>query len=158
MSKVLTGCIIRLSVTPRGGVNTVIGAAMALDVQESYGVRPTYGIGRLTAFELPILQYSGACSLQSYAIDTNATQNILNQFQRQGTAAVPDLTTWVNQILTSEGVDITIIMKQKVNGVIVDNTVAKISGATCTSEAMQINENQIVMRSGSFIFAAPIKV
>jgi hypothetical protein len=156
--KVLTGCIIRLSVTPRGGQNVVIGQAMSLAITEQYQVRPVFGIGRLTAQELPILSYAGVMSVNQYAIDNRAAQNVLNQFDRMGSASVPDLDSWVNQLLYSEGVDLTVIRKSKVNGVVQDQTVAKISGAICTGESTSISENQIVMRDGSFIFAEPVKV
>lgn len=157
-SKVLTGVIIQLSVTPRGGQNTVIGQAMSMDVAEQYALRPVFGIGNLTAQEIPILGYSGQVNMNQYAIDKNATQTLMNQFARKGTTEVPDLAAWTKQILFTEGVDITVARKAKVNGAMVTETVAKISGAMCQHESMSMSENQLVMRSGSFMFPEPISV
>lgn len=157
--RVITGAVINLSVTPRGGQNITIGRATALDVQEQYQVRPVVGIGNFVAQELPILSYSGGFTIQQFAIDSRAVENILSQFQRPGTVAVPDVATFVKQLMQTDGIDVTVVRKVKADdGTVSDQTLAKISGAICTQESMQIQEQNIVMRSGSFIFANPIAV
>lgn len=159
--RVITGAVITISVTPRGGGETkTIGRAMAMNIQEQYRVVPVYGIGSLTAQELPVLQYAGAFSMQQFAFSETATQNLMNQFARQGSNAnVLTKAAFIRQLLYTDGINVTIMRKHKeANGTIVDKPLALITGAVCTGETMSIQENQILVRDGSFIFADPMSV
>lgn len=151
--RVITGAVISISVTPRGGTTQTIGRAMAMNIQEQYRVTPVYGIGRLTAQELPVLQYAGAFSVQQFAFSQTALQNLMFQFNRESATNVDG---FVRQLLYTDGVDVTITRKQKVGGTEETRVLAKIDGAICTGETMAIQENQIVVRDGTFIFANPV--
>lgn len=150
-TKVLTGAIIRIVATPKGGQPVTIGRAMGMNVSETYAVRPIYGIGAMVPQELPILQWSGQLSLSLFAIPS--TDNILNQFSKKGTVL-----QLINNLLFSEGVDI--VISRRIKGA--DNTtedfadVASVNGCVCQNESFSIQEGNIVERSGSFIFASPI--
>lgn len=149
--RTITGSLIRITATPKGGQPVTIGRAMNLSVQESYGVRPIYGIGSMTPLELPILQWSGQMSVGVFAIPSK--DSILGQFTKQGT-----VTQLINNLLYNEGVDVVISRRVKP----VDNTtetfvdVASINGAICQSENIEIQEGNVVMRSGQFLFSQPI--
>lgn len=158
--KVITGALIEISVTPKyAGAQTVtIGRAMQLNIQESYRVVPVFGIGTLTARELPILQYAGAFSVQQFAISRNAVENLMSQFKKIGAPGVTDLNAFTRQILYNDGIDVTVFRKEKQGANVVPVALAKISGAVCQSETMSIAENSIVVRDGSFIFAEPVAV
>lgn len=159
VDRVITAATITLSVTPRGGQNVVIGRALSLDVSEQYGVRPIVGIGQMNAQELPILSYAGALSLSSFAVDSRATQTLLSEFQRMGTVSVPDATTFLRQLMQTDGIDITVMRKVRADdGTVSDQTLAKISGAVCTNERLEVREQDVVTRSGSFVFAQPISI
>lgn len=158
-AKVITGALIRITVRPKpDGQVTEIGRAMAMNIQEQYRVTPVYGIGKLTAQELPVLQYAGAFSVQQFAFSTTALQNLMAQFNRQGGPGVATKDAFVKQLLYTDGIDVTISRREKQNGTEVEVPLAKINGAICTGESMVIQENQIVVRDGSFIFADPVSV
>ncbi len=150
-ARTITGTIIKITATPKGGKAIAIGRAAQMSVQETYGVRPIYGIGHMTPQELPILQWAGQLSLSMFAIPTK--ENILGQFTKQGS-----VTQVVNNLLFNEGVDIVIARRVKPT----DNSteeyvdVASVNGAVCQSESMDISEGNIVMRQGSFVFSSPI--
>lgn len=149
--KVITGTIIKITATPKGGKPVTLGRAMNLQVQESYQVRPIYGIGSMTPQELPILQWAGQMNVGLFAIPSTAA--ILGQFDKQGT-----VTQVVNNLLFNEGVDVVIARRIKTADMTTETytDVASINGAICQSESMDISEGNIVMRSGSFVFAQPI--
>ena len=160
--RVITGALIKISVTPKGqGTNRqteVIGRAMAMNVQEQYRVQPVFGIGNIVAQELPVLQYSGAFSIQQFGFSRTAVQNLMNQFARKGSPTASDTAAFVRQLLYTEGVDVTVTRREKQGTQEVEVPLAMISGAICTGESMNIQENQVVMRDGSFIFAEPVAV
>lgn len=161
--KVITGTVIEISVTPKYEGNSgsvVIGRAMALNIQEQYRVTPVYGIGNLTAQELPILQYAGGFSVQQFAVSRSALENLMGQFRRRGTTAqLSTVEQFKNHLLYTDGVDVTVFRKEKgANGQIQQVPLAKITNAVCTGETMGIQENQIVIRNGEFVFADPVQV
>lgn len=157
--KVITGALIEIQATPRGGQTVAIGRAMALNIQESYRIGPVYGIGSLTARELPILQYAGGFSCQQFAISRSAVENLMSQFKRQGAPGVPNREAFIRQLLYTDGVDVTVWRREKdAQGNINNIALARINGAVCTGETMQIQENSIVIRNGEFMFADPVSV
>lgn len=158
--KVITGTVIEISVTPKytGASAVTIGRAMALNIQEQYRVTPVYGIGNLTAQELPILQYAGGFSVQQFAISRSAVENLMGQFKRRGNANLTTVEDFKNHLLYTDGVDVTVFRKEKQGANIVPVPLAKITNAICTSETMGIQENQIVIRNGEFVFADPVQI
>lgn len=150
-AKVISGTIIKITATPKGGKAVTIGRAMNLGVSESYNVRPIYGIGQMTPQELPILQWSGALSVGIFAIPSK--DNILGQFTKQGT-----VTQVVNNLLFNEGVDLVISRRVKPDSTNVETyvDVASINGCVCTGENIEISEGAVVTRSGQFVFLSPI--
>lgn len=156
--RVITGALIKISVTPRGGQTTVIGRAMSMDIQEQYSIAPVFAIGNLTAQELPVLRYSGGFNISQFGFSKTALENLMAQFKRQGAPGVEDKAKFIRQLLYTDGIDVTITRREKQGNNEVEVPLAKISGAVCQAESMTISENQIMGRSGSFIFADPIKV
>jgi hypothetical protein len=131
---------------------------MALSVQEQYRVVPVYGIGSLTARELPVLQYAGAFTMQQFAFSDTALRNLMDDFDRRTSSQ--SVETFVNQLLFNQGIDVTISYRGSTSTGAADPTprgLMMITGAVCQSESMTIQENSIVLRDGSFIFAEPIQ-
>lgn len=163
--KVITGVLISLQARSHLGTFT-IGRAMALRISEQYGVRPVYGIGALNAQELPVLQYQGAMSLSQFAIDAKAAETMLSQYRRQGGTGVATVEGFIKQVLYNDGIDVTVSRRRKTvsataqQPVPQDETVSylKITNAVCTAEETAISENEVVVRSGSFVFASPVAV
>lgn len=163
--KVITGVLINLQARSHLGTFT-IGRAMSLRISEQYGVRPVYGIGALNAQELPVLQYAGGMTLQQFAIDAQAAETLLAQYRRQGGTGVPDVQSFIKQVLYNDGIDVTVSRRRKTvsatsqQPVPQDETVSylKITNAVCTGEETSITENEVVIRSGSFVFANPVSV
>lgn len=159
--RVITGALIKISVTPKGSTDKqaqVIGRAMSMGIQEQYRIQPIYAIGNITAQELPVLSYAGAFSIQQFGFSETALRNLMNQFQRKGAKGVEDTAKFVRQLLYTEGVDVTVTRREKQGNEEREVPLAMISGAVCQSESMSIQENQIVMREGSFIFAEPVAI
>lgn len=163
--KVITGTVIKLTVTPQytGASAVEIGRAMSLNIQEQYRVTPVFGIGSMTAQELPILQYAGAFTCQQFAISDSAVENLMGQFKKRGalgTSASKD--AFVKHLLYTEGVNVLVTYTVKTAGGLVPTTeprtLASITGAICTGETMTIQENQVVTRNGEFVFADPVSV
>lgn len=152
---VITGAVISISSGPKGGAQTAIGRAMAMQVQETYRVVPVFGIGRLTAQELPILQYAGAFTMQQFAISSEATKNLMGSFNRPNASG--DVTNHINSLLYNEGVDVTVKYKSSSTDT-AGTALMMITGAVCQAESTTVQENQIVLRDGTFIFADPMKV
>lgn len=160
--RVITGALIDISVTSKDrNTNFSIGRAMALNIQESYRIVPVFGIGNMTAQELPILQYAGGFSVQQFAVSGKAVENVMNQFKKMGATGVSDVAAFTRQLLYTDGIDVTVYRREKstTSDTGFDNiAIAKITGAVCTSETMGIQENQILVRNGEFIFADPVSV
>lgn len=157
--KVVTGTVISISAK-----NIPLGRAQALRINESYGVRPVYEIGRMEPAELPVLQYSGAMSMSRYVLDLN--ENIILQFKHKGFGGITDTPKFVRQLLFAEGVDITISrIAPPAEGQTFDpipnpeyRTFMNITGAICTGESISIEGNEVVMRQGEFLFREPLSV
>lgn len=149
--KVITGTIIKITATPKGGKPITIGRATSLSVQESYGVRPIYGIGSMTPQELPILQWQGQMQLGLFAIPSKDA--LLSQFTKQGT-----VTQVINNLLFNEGVDVVVARRIKPTSNVNEDylDVCSINGCISQSESLEISEGNVVMRSGSFVFAQPV--
>jgi hypothetical protein len=158
--KVITGALIEISVRPRlpGATVSTIGRAMALNIQEQYRVMPVYGIGNLTPQELPVLQYAGAFSVQQFGVSRTAIENLMGQFKKTGAPGMESKEKFVRQLLFGEGVDVTVYRREKQGNQEVKVPLASITGAVCTSESMSIQENQIVVRNGEFVFADPVSI
>jgi len=159
--RVITGALIKISVTPKGVANRqteVIGRAMGMNIQEQYRVQPVYAIGNIVAQELPVLSYAGAFSIQQFGFSRTAVRNLMSQFQRKGAPTATDTAAFVRQLLYTEGVDVTVTRREKQGTQEVEVPLAMISGAICTGESMNIQENQVVMRDGSFVFAEPVAI
>lgn len=156
--RTITGAIISISVTPRGGENITIGRAMSLDVVENYQLRPIVGIGNFSPVEIPVMGYMGSMRITQFLIDSRAAENVMSQFKRQGTPSVPTKEAFIKQLLCTEGVDVTIMRKTRCADGSENATLAKITGAVCQSETMSIQEQQVVMKSGDFLFTDPISV
>jgi hypothetical protein len=159
--KVITGALIEITVTPKyeGATPIAIGRAMSLNIQEQYRVASVYGIGNLTAQELPILQFAGAFSVSQFGFSRTAVENLMGQFKRMGSPNFTDKAAFIRQLLYTDGIDVTVYRKEKQG----TNEVSKIplaliSGAICTGETMGIQENQIVVRNGEFVFADPVRI
>lgn len=163
--KVITGTIIKLQVTPKydGAQAFEIGRAMSLNIQEQYRVTPVFGIGNMSAQELPILQYAGAFSVQQFAFSGTAVENLMGQFKKRGALeATASKDNFLKHILYTDGVDVVVMRSEKTGPGLVPTTevrtLAAITGAICTSETMSIQENQVVVRNGEFVFADPVSV
>lgn len=157
---VITGAVISITTRRKpSGTPVTIGRAMALSVQEQYRVVPVYGIGSLTARELPVLQYAGAFTMQQFAFSDTALRNLMDDFDRR--TASQSVESFVNQLLFNQGIDVTISYKGTAPTTSAPNPPATglmmITGAVCQTESMTIQENSIVLRDGSFIFAEPIQ-
>lgn len=152
--KVVSGAIIEITVDPKrtGQSPFTLGRALSLRIMEQYGVRPIYGIGALNAQELPVLQYSGTMSLNTYAIDSRVAENILNQFERPTPSGSE---AFIRQLLYTEGVNVTVSRRAQDGS---RNTFLKVSRAVCTGEDLSITQGDVVTRSGNFVFADPVAV
>ena len=151
-NRIITGAIIKITATPRDGAAVELGRMQSLNIVERYAIRPIYGIGRLTPEELPYIQWSGQFTTSLYAVPLNS--NILLQFPK----SFNTVEEMVNELLFNEGVDIVVSRKVKqADGSIELLDFASVRGAKAQSESIDISENAIVSRSGSFIFKEPVQ-
>lgn len=120
------------------------------------------GIGRLSATELPALEWQGTLSCSSYTINFNLLANKLKKgtFRNAGSYEA-----WANAILLQEdGLEISILRKVKSGEPNPDTglvetkyeTFAKVSAAFVTREGFDLQEGQISGRDTDFEYLEPI--
>lgn len=139
-----------------------IGKMRNIRISENIRRGRVSGLGRLTAEELPALEWSGTLSCSSYLINFNLLANHmkLGTFRNLGTVEA-----WANAILLQEdGLEIAILRKVK-DGEIDANTgmvsvkyetFAKVCGAFATREGFDLQEGQISGRDTEFEYMTPI--
>lgn len=120
------------------------------------------GIGRLTATELPALEWSGSLSCSAYTIDFRKLLNSSKKGTFRGAATVEG---WANAILLQEnGLEFAILRKVRAGEIDGETgmveakyeTFAKVTGAFATRESFDIQEGQISGRDTEFEYLEPI--
>ena len=120
------------------------------------------GLGRLTAEELPALEWSGSLSCSSYTINFNLLMNKsrLGTFRNAQT-----INDWANAILLQEdGLEISLLRKVKDGEIDPESgmvktkfqTFAKVNAAFATREGFDVQEGQISGRDTEFEYLEPI--
>jgi len=153
--KVLTGALARVKF---GGLE--VGKMRNVRITENWVVNPVKGIGRISPQELATVDWNGNVTCGMYAI---LTKNALRQYTRNiNIADIGQAASAVElfnmQALFDEGIDIELLAKVRDP----DNpktptlvTIAKIVGAKLTSEGLEVTENAIMGRNGSFNYLQP---
>ena len=120
------------------------------------------GVGRLTAEELPALEWSGSLSCSSYTINFNLLANVSKLGTFRNAATVEE---WANAILLQEaGLEISILRKVKDGEIDTETglvktkyeTFAKVNAAFATREGFDVQEGQISGRDTDFEYLEPI--
>ncbi len=120
------------------------------------------GLGRLTAEELPALEWSGSLSCSSYTINFNLLMNKSQLGTFRNAFTVND---WANAILLQEdGLEISLLRKVKDGEIDPETgmvktkfeTFAKVNAAFATREGFDVQEGQISGRDTEFEYLEPI--
>ena len=120
------------------------------------------GLGRLTAEELPALEWSGSLSCSSYTINFNLLMNKSQLGTFRNAYTVND---WANAILLQEdGLEISLLRKVKDGEIDPETgmvktkyeTFAKVNAAFATREGFDVQEGQISGRDTEFEYLEPI--
>lgn len=120
------------------------------------------GLGRLTAEELPALEWSGSLSCSSYTVNFNLLMNKSKLGTYRNAQTVND---WANAILLQEaGLEISLLRKVKDGEIDPDTgmvktkyeTFAKVNAAFATREGFDLQEGQISGRDTEFEYLEPI--
>lgn len=139
-----------------------IGKMRNIRVTEQIRRGRVSGLGRLTAEELPALEWSGSLSCSSYTINFNLLMNKsrLGTFRNAQT-----INDWANAILLQEdGLEISLLRKVKDGEIDPESgmvktkfqTFAKVNAAFATREGFDIQEGQISGRDTEFEYLEPI--
>ena len=114
------------------------------------------GLGRLTAEELPALEWSGSLSCSSYTVNFNLLMNKSKLGTYRNAQTVND---WANAILLQEaGLEISLLRKVKDGEIDPETgmvktkyeTFAKVNAAFATREGFDLQEGQISGRDTEF--------
>lgn len=144
-------------------INSVtVGKMKNVRITENIRRGKVSGLGRLTAMELPALEWQGQLSCSSYTINFNLLANTMKKgfFRNAG-----GLEAWANAILLQEdGLEIAIMRKVKDGEIDADTGLvstkyenfAKVAAAFCTREGFDIQEGQISGRDTDFEYLEPI--
>ena len=120
------------------------------------------GLGRLTAEELPALEWSGSLSCSSYTINFNLLMNKSQLGTFRNAFTVND---WANAILLQEdGLEISLLRKVKDGEIDPETgmvktkyeTFAKVNAAFATRRSFDVQEGQISGRDTEFEYLEPI--
>lgn len=120
------------------------------------------GLGRLTAEELPALEWSGSLSCSSYTVNFNLLMNKSKLGTYRNAQTVND---WANAILLQEaGLEISLLRKVKDGEIDPETgmvktkyeTFAKVNAAFATREGFDLQEGQISGRDTEFEYLEPI--
>lgn len=120
------------------------------------------GLGRLTAEELPALEWSGSLSCSSYTVNFNL---LMNKSQLGTFRNAQTVNDWANAILLQEaGLEISLLRKVKDGEINPDTgmmktkyeTFAKVNAAFATREGFDLQEGQISGRDTEFEYLEPI--
>ena len=139
-----------------------IGKMRNIRVTEQIRRGRVSGLGRLTAEELPALEWSGSLSCSSYTINFNLLMNKsrLGTFRNAQT-----INDWANAILLQEdGLEISLLRKVKDGEIEPESgmvktkfqTFAKVNAAFATREGFDVQEGQISGRDTEFEYLEPI--
>ena len=139
-----------------------IGKMRNIRVTEQIRRGRVSGLGRLTAEELPALEWSGSLSCSSYTINFNLLMNKskLGTFRNAQT-----INDWANAILLQEdGLEISLLRKVKDGEIDPESgmvktkyqTFAKVNAAFATREGFDVQEGQISGRDTEFEYLEPI--
>jgi len=144
-------------------INSVtVGKMKNVRITENIRRGRVSGLGRLTATELPALEWQGTLSCSSYTINFNLLANKMKKgfFRNAGT-----LEAWANAILLQEdGLEIAILRKVKDGEIDTDTGLvstkyenfAKVTAAFATREGFDLQEGQISGRDTDFEYLEPI--
>ena len=139
-----------------------IGKMRNIRVTEQIRRGRVSGLGRLTAEELPALEWSGSLSCSSYTINFNL---LLNKSQLGTFRNAQTINDWANAILLQEdGLEIALLRKVKDGEIDPDTgmvktkyeTFAKVNAAFATREGFDVQEGQISGRDTEFEYLEPI--
>ena len=120
------------------------------------------GLGRMTAEELPALEWSGSLSCSSYTVNFNL---LMNKSQLGTFRNAQTVNDWANAILLQEaGLEISLLRKVKdgeidpTTGMVKTKyeTFAKVNAAFATREGFDLQEGQISGRDTEFEYLEPI--
>lgn len=134
-----------------------IGKMQSVNVTETTRRGRVSGIGRLTADELPALEYSCTFNCNKYLIEYKKTI-----FPNQPNREVQKPDDFVNQVIFDEGVQVDLMRKEKTgvdaNGNVITElkVFASIKKAVQTTDGFSINEGNIGSRNASFEYPDPI--
>lgn len=144
-------------------INSVtVGKMKNVRITENIRRGRVSGLGRLTAEELPALEWSGSLSCSSYTINFNLLANKVMKGTFRNAGSVE---SWANAILLQEdGLEISILRKVKDGAIDAETglvstkyeTFAKVNGAFATREGFDIQEGQISGRDTEFEYLEPI--
>lgn len=139
-----------------------VGKMKNVRISESIRRGRVSGIGRLTASELPALEWTGTLSCSAYTINFNKLLNSskIGTFRHAGS-----VDQWANALLLQEnGLEIAILRKtkdgeiDKESGLVGSKfeTFAKVTGAFATREGFDVQEGQISGRDTEFEYLEPV--
>lgn len=121
-----------------------IGRMTGINPQQSFGIADQYEIGSIYPFEEVALRFSGSFTAARFLVEKAAMAQ----------AGIPtgstdgECETIVSNLLTTEGVDLTVI--EKASG----RSLLTIMGAKCDSFSLTITANAVIVSNATFKFGA----